>query len=139
MDPFECGEQDRGQRHGSAVHPTAYRFGKHCQRKIDRRHARADPYRRKTVTFGSELDRVSGVQRVTVKKLGVDRGDFVHEYDPGNPAADTSGMVKMPNVNVLIEMADMREANRSYDANLRVIRQTRDLVASTIDLLKASQ
>ncbi len=99
----------------------------------------ADPYRRKTVTFGTELDRASGVERVTVKKLGVDRGDFVNEYDPGNPAADTNGMVKMPNVNILIEMADMREANRSYDANLQVIRQTRDLVASTIDLLKASQ
>lgn len=99
----------------------------------------SDPYRRKTVTFGSELDRVSGVERVTVKKLGVDRGDFVNEYDPGNPAADSNGMVKMPNVNILIEMADMREANRSYDANLQVIRQTRDLVASTIDLLKASQ
>ncbi|AVH40657.1 flagellar basal body rod protein FlgC [Agrobacterium tumefaciens] len=99
----------------------------------------ADPYRRKTITFGSELDRVSGVERVTVKKLGVDRGDFVNEYDPGNPAADSNGMVKMPNVNILIEMADMREANRSYDANLQVIRQTRDLVASTIDLLKASQ
>jgi len=99
----------------------------------------ADPYRRKTVTFGSELDRVSVVERVTVKKLGVDRGDFINEYDPGNPAADANGMVKMPNVNILIEMADMREANRSYDANLQVIRQTRDLVASTIDLLKASQ
>jgi len=99
----------------------------------------ADPYRRKTVTFGSELDRVSGVERVTVKKPGVDRGDFINEYDPGNPAADANGMVKMPNVNILIEMADMREANRSYDANLQVIRQTRDLVASTIDLLKASQ
>ncbi|HBT69400.1 MAG TPA: flagellar basal body rod protein FlgC [Agrobacterium sp.] len=99
----------------------------------------ADPYRRKTVTFGSELDRASGVERVTVKKLGVDRGDFVNEYDPGNPAADSNGMVKMPNVNILIEMADMREANRSYDANLQVIRQTCDLVASTIDLLKASQ
>ncbi|WP_313617497.1 flagellar basal body rod protein FlgC, partial [Rhizobium sp.] len=72
----------------------------------------ADPYRRKTVTFGSELDRASGVERVTVKKLGVDRGDFVNEYDPGNPAADSNGMVKMPNVNILIEMADMREANR---------------------------
>ncbi len=76
---------------------------------------------------------------MTVKKLGVDRGDFINEYDPGNPAADANGMVKMPNVNILIEMADMREANRSYDANLQVIRQTRDLVASTIDLLKASQ
>lgn len=99
----------------------------------------ADPYRRKTITFGSEMDRVSGVERVTVKKLGEDRGDFVNEYDPGNPAADDKGMVKMPNVNILIEMADMREANRSYDANLQTIRQTRDLVSATIDLLKASQ
>jgi flagellar basal-body rod protein FlgC len=99
----------------------------------------ADPYRRKTITFGSELDRAGGFERVTVKKLGVDRGDFVNEYEPGNPAADANGMVKMPNVNILIEMADMREANRTYDANLQVIRQTRDIVASTIDLLKASQ
>ena len=86
------------------------------------------------VMYGPELK-----MTVTVKKLGVDRGDFINEYDPGNPAADSNGMVKMPNVNILIEMADMREANRSYDANLQVIRQTRDLVASTIDLLKASQ
>ena len=99
----------------------------------------ADPYRRKTITFGSEMDRVSGVERVTVKKLGEDRGDFVNEYDPGNPAADERGMVKMPNVNILVEMADMREANRSYDANLQTIRQTRELVSATLDLLKASQ
>ena len=99
----------------------------------------ADPYRRKTVTFGQELDRASGVERVTVKKLGVDRGDFVNEYDPGNPAADTNGMVKMPNVNILIEMGDMREANRTYEANLQTIKQTRELLSQTISLLKASQ
>ncbi len=99
----------------------------------------SDPYRRKTVTFGTELDRASGVERVTVKKLGEDRGKYIEEYDPGSPAADANGIVKMPNVNILIEMADMREANRSYDANLQMIKQTRELVSATIDLLKASQ
>ncbi|MGO7162897.1 flagellar basal body rod C-terminal domain-containing protein, partial [Rhizobium johnstonii] len=57
--------------------------------------------------------------------------------DPSNPAADQKGVVKLPNVNILVEMADMREANRSYDANLQTIKQTRDLISSTIDLLKS--
>lgn len=99
----------------------------------------SDPYRRKTITFGSELDRASGVERVTIKKMGVDKRDFISEYDPGNPAADADGIVKMPNVNLLIEMADMREATRTYEANLQTIKQTRDMVAATLDLLKASQ
>ncbi|KAA3514091.1 MULTISPECIES: flagellar basal body rod protein FlgC [Agrobacterium] len=97
----------------------------------------ADPYRRKTITFANELDRASQTNLVEVKKLGVDRSDFTQEYDPDSPAADEKGMVKLPNVNMLIEMADLREANRGYDANLQVIKQTRDMVASTIDLLKA--
>lgn len=96
----------------------------------------ADAYRRKTVTFGSELDRASGTTLVEVKKLGQDKSDFVEEYDPDHPAADERGMVKLPNVNMLIEMADLREANRSYEANLQTIRQTRDLISATIDLLK---
>lgn len=99
----------------------------------------ADPYRRKLITFGSELDKASGVNLVEVEKLGVDRADFFQEYDPNHPAADDKGMVKLPNVNMLIEMADMREANRSYDANLQVIKQTRELVSQTIELLKAGQ
>ena len=96
----------------------------------------ADPYRRKTITFGSELDKVTGTDLVKVKKLGEDRSDFVNEYDPGNPAADARGYVKMPNVNVLIEMADMTEANRSYEANLQVVKQARDLISMTIDLMR---
>lgn len=99
----------------------------------------ADPYRRKTISFSDELDRASGVEKVKVKRIGVDKSDFVTEYEPGNPAADPNGNVKYPNVNVLLEMADMREANRSYEANLQSIRQTRDLISSTIDLLKSSQ
>lgn len=96
----------------------------------------ADPYRRKTITFGAQMDKATGVSLVGVKKLGVDRGKFIEEHDPSHPAADERGIVKMPNVNMLIEMADMREANRTYDANLQTIRQTRDLISATIDLLK---
>ncbi|MBC2771743.1 flagellar basal body rod protein FlgC [Rhizobium sp. AQ_MP] len=99
----------------------------------------ADPYRRKTITFGAELDRATGAQTVEVKKLGVDKGDFIEEFDPGNPAADERGIVKMPNVNILIEMADMRESNRTYEANLQTIKQTRDMISQTIALLRASQ
>ena len=98
----------------------------------------SDPYRRKTVTFGAEVDRANGVTTVNVKKLGEDTGKFIEEYDPDNPAADPKGYVKMPNVNILVEMADMREANRSYEANLQSIRQARDLINSTIDLLRSS-
>ena len=96
----------------------------------------ADPYRRKIITFGDEMDRASGISLVDVKKIGTDQGKFTEEYDPDHPAANEQGMVKYPNVNVLIEMADLREANRSYEANLQSIKQTRDLISSTIDLLK---
>ena len=99
----------------------------------------ADPFRRKTVTFAAELDRATNAALVEVERPGVDEGDFSTEYDPGNPAADEKGFVKMPNVNVLVEMADMREANRSYEANLQSIKQSRDLISATIDLLRASQ
>ena len=98
----------------------------------------ADPYRRKTISFVQELDRAAGVSTVEIKKIGLDRSDFRTEYDPGNPAADPNGVVKYPNVNILVEMADMREANRSYEANLQSIRQARDLINSTIDLLRSS-
>ena len=97
----------------------------------------ADPYARKTVSFKAELDRAIGVASVRVSDIGTDRTPFRTEHDPGNPAADQSGMVKLPNVNMLVEMADMREANRSYEANLQVIKQARAMVASVIDLLKS--
>jgi len=99
----------------------------------------ADPFRRKTVSFAAELDRATGASLVEVARLGEDETDFSTEFDPGNPAANEQGIVKLPNVNVLIEMADMREANRSYEANLQSIKQSRDLIGATIDLLRASQ
>ena len=80
-----------------------------------------DPYRRKTITFQNALDREMGVSLVKVKKVGLDPSEFTRKYDPSNPAADKTGYVKLPNVNALIEMNDMREAQRSYEANLKVI------------------
>ncbi len=73
---------------------------------------------------------------VDVTSIGRDKSAFPVEYSPGHEAADARGYVKMPNVNVLIEMADMREANRSYEANLQVIKQARDLISMTIDLMR---
>jgi flagellar basal-body rod protein FlgC len=100
--------------------------------------AGADPYARKTVSFDSELDHAMGVELVRVRSIGTDRSPFRVDYDPGHPAADAKGFVKFPNVNILMEMADMREANRSYEANLQVFKQARELSAMTIDLLKES-
>jgi flagellar basal-body rod protein FlgC len=96
----------------------------------------ANPYVRKTISFDNEMDRVSGVRTVRVKNIGVDDQPFKLELDPGNPAADSKGFVKMPNVNLLVELADMREANRSYEANLQVVKQSGDLTSMTIALLK---
>jgi flagellar basal-body rod protein FlgC len=97
----------------------------------------SDPYRRKTITFENELDRASEATLVQIADIGVDRSPFRVEYDPGHPAADAAGFVKLPNVNMLVEMADMREANRSYEANLQVIKQAREMVSMTIDLLRS--
>ena len=96
----------------------------------------ADPYARKTITFDSEMDRALGVPMVHVKGVGVDQTPFKVELDPGNPAADEKGFVKMPNVDLLVELADMREANRSYEANLQVAKQSADLMNMTVNLLK---
>lgn len=98
----------------------------------------ADPYQRKTITFASELDRLSGVSLVGVDRVGRDDRPFRVEYDPGHPAADKSGYVKMPNVNPLIELADMREANRSYQAALQMVKQSRNMISMTIDLLRST-
>lgn len=96
----------------------------------------ADPYQRKTITFASTLDRASGASLVDVTAVERDASAFPVEFQPGHEAADANGYVKMPNVNALIEMADMREANRSYEANLQVIKQARDLISMTIDLMR---
>lgn len=98
----------------------------------------ADPYRRKTVTFADEMDRAMGTPMVVVKDIGADRSPFTVQHDPGNPAADANGNVKMPNVNVLIELSDLRQANRSYSANVEAITQARSMLSMNIDLLRNS-
>jgi flagellar basal-body rod protein FlgC len=98
----------------------------------------SDPYQRKTVTFDAAMDRAAGAQLVKIREFGVDHAPFRVDYDPGHPAADKSGYVKLPNVNMMIEMADMREVNRSYEANLQIVKQVRSMFGMTIDLLKGT-
>lgn len=95
----------------------------------------ADPYRRKTISFAAVLDQQSGASKVEISRLGVDRSDFNVVYEPSHPAADDNGMLKMPNVNALVELADMRQTSRSYEANLQTIQQSRELVSMTVELL----
>ena len=97
----------------------------------------ADPYRRKIPTFRSEMDRALEAQTIQMGRTRTDRSDFRTKYEPGHPAADRNGYVKYPNVNPLVEMTDMREAQRSYEANLNVIGATRRMIQRTLDLLKA--
>jgi flagellar basal-body rod protein FlgC len=99
--------------------------------------AGAEPYRRKLPTFTSELDRSMDVQLVELGKTQIDSSDFRLKYEPGHPAADQNGNVKYPNVNSIVEMADMREAQRSYEANINVVTATRRMIQRTIDILKA--
>jgi flagellar basal-body rod protein FlgC len=97
----------------------------------------ADPYRRKIPTFRSEIDRALDAQTIAMGRVRPDPSDFRTKYEPGHPAADANGYVKYPNVNSMIEMTDMREAQRSYEANLNVIGATRRMIQRTIDLLRA--
>lgn len=95
-----------------------------------------DPYRRQLVTFKNELNRTDNLREVSVDKIMGDRADFITQYNPSHPSADKAGYVKMPNVNSLIEMMDMREAQRSYEANLGVIEVSRAMLMRTIDLIR---
>ena len=97
----------------------------------------ADPYRRKIVTFRSELDRTLDAQVVALGRVSTDPSEFRSKHQPGHPAADASGNVKYPNVNALIEMTDMRDAQRTYEANLNVVTATRRMIQRTLELLKA--
>ena len=95
-----------------------------------------EPYRRKTVSFAERLDRERGLRLVDIQRYGVDRSEFERRFDPTHPAADGGGYVLLPNVSPLIELMDMREAQRSYEANLNAMTLTRNLVRQTLDLLR---
>ena len=96
----------------------------------------ADPYRRRIATFRSTFDRELQAQVVELGRIQPDRSDFATRIEPGHPAADEKGHVKYPNVNSLIESVDMREAQRSYEANINVVSATRRMIARTLDLLR---
>jgi flagellar basal-body rod protein FlgC len=99
--------------------------------------AGADPYRRKIPTFRSEMDRTLEAQTLKMGPIRQDPSDFKSKYEPGHPSADERGYVRYPNVNSLVEMTDMREAQRSYEANINVISATRRMLQRTIDMLRA--
>jgi flagellar basal-body rod protein FlgC len=96
-----------------------------------------DPYRRKVPTFSSQLDRALDARVVSLGATKPDMSAFRIKYEPGNPAADATGNVKYPNVNPTVEMTDMREAQRSYEANLNVISATRRMIQQTLNILKS--
>ena len=96
----------------------------------------ADAYRRKTITFENRVDASTGIATVQVKRIAQDNAEEPLRYDPSNPAANADGYVKTPNVNSFIEVMDMREAERSYSANVSVLQATRSMLDRTIDLLK---
>jgi flagellar basal-body rod protein FlgC len=95
----------------------------------------ADPYRRKVPTVTSKFDRELSANLVQTGKTVADKSEFRSQYDPGNPNADKQGYVKLPNVDPLIEIMDMREAQRSYEADLTVMDATKQMLAKTVDLL----
>ncbi|RUT33116.1 flagellar basal body rod protein FlgC [Arsenicitalea aurantiaca] len=95
-----------------------------------------DPYRRRIPTFQAVFDRELGGTTVQIGRLALDNSDFQSRFEPGHPAADASGYVRYPNVNSLIESMDMREAQRTYEANLNVVSVTRQMLGGTLDILR---
>jgi flagellar basal-body rod protein FlgC len=95
-----------------------------------------DPYRRRVPTFETVMNNELGGRVVTMGKLALDQSDFNSRYEPGHPAADAQGYVQYPNVNTLIETMDMRQAQRSYEANLNVVTISRQMLGQTLDILR---
>lgn len=95
-----------------------------------------DPYRRQTPVFASVLDRDTGARLVEIQRIALDPSDFTLKFDPSHPAANAEGYVQMPNVNPLVEMMDLREAQRSYEANLGALDSARSMAAATLRILE---
>lgn len=98
--------------------------------------ANGKPYRRKVITFKNELNRAMGLDMVRVRDIKPDQSDFGKKFDPNHPAADEDGYVLTPNVNALVEMSDMREAQRSYEANLQIIKASKAMLNGAIEILR---
>lgn len=95
-----------------------------------------DPYRRQVVTFKNYVDKETGAEMVKVSKVIEDKSPFVMKYAPNHPVANAEGYVAMPNVNPLVEMMDMREAQRAYEANLTMVQTAREMNTKVLDILK---
>jgi flagellar basal-body rod protein FlgC len=98
----------------------------------------SDPYTRKVISFESEVDDAASATMVRVAAIERHRAPYRVEHMPGHPAADARGFVRLPNVDLLVEAADMREANRSYEANLQAIKQAREMISMTLDMLRST-
>jgi flagellar basal-body rod protein FlgC len=96
-----------------------------------------DPYRRKVPTFTNTFNRELEAHVVQLGRIRTDQSEFRTRFDPGHPAADEKGEVKLPNVSSLVEQMDMREAQRSYEANLNLVSATRRMISRTIEILRA--
>ncbi len=93
-------------------------------------------YRRKTIDFRAEMDRANGLSHVATGPVQLDRRELPRVYDPGHMLADAQGFYDGSTVDLMIEIADAREAGRSYEANLRVFDQTRQMAQGLLDLLR---
>ena len=98
--------------------------------------ANGKPYRRKLITFQNSLNRAMGLDTVKVHSIKADQSEFGKKFDPNHPAADEDGYVLTPNVNSLVEMSDMREAQRSYEANLQLIKASKAMLNGAIEILR---
>jgi flagellar basal-body rod protein FlgC len=98
----------------------------------------ADPYRRRTITFSNVINDVAAGGSKVKAEVGYDTSDFGKELSPSHKAADANGFVKTPNVNMIVEMTDMRQALRSYEANLQIIRQSREMSNNLVELLRSN-
>jgi flagellar basal-body rod protein FlgC len=95
-----------------------------------------DPYRRKVITFKNAMDDALGVDVVRIKQISEDQSAFSLRFDPSHPAANQDGYVQLPNVSTLVESMDMREASRSYQANLRLIETAKQMYSQTVGILR---
>lgn len=95
-----------------------------------------EPYRRRIPTFESVFNQEMEGREVKVGRVAYDMSDFESRYEPGHPAADDNGYVMYPNVSSLVEAMDMRQAQRTYEANLNVVSSTREMIGLTVDILR---
>jgi flagellar basal-body rod protein FlgC len=94
-----------------------------------------EPFRRR-IPLMETTTLTTGAVGVRVRGAEMDMTPFRQEYNPSHPAADADGFVRLPNVDTLVEMMDLREAQRAYEANLNMIEAARNMTNRALDLLR---